>query len=148
MAKNFTCIVSYSDIFYSPSAIKSLIDCDDDFALTYDPNWLNLWGKRFKNPLDDAETFEFNKENYLKEIGSKTNDLKKINGQYMGLIKITPRAWFKIIDIRKKMDNSERDNQDMTSLLNIMCKNTLIKVIKYEGIWGEVDHISDLNIYK
>ena len=49
--------------------------------------------KRFKNPLKDAETFNFDKKNYLKAIGDKTNSLEKIKGQYMGLFKITPRGW-------------------------------------------------------
>ena len=34
-------------------------------------NWLELWSKRFENPLDDAETFKINEGGYLLEIGQK-----------------------------------------------------------------------------
>ena len=42
-----TCIVSYSDIFYDPSAVEQLINCGAPIAITYDPNWLEIWSKRF-----------------------------------------------------------------------------------------------------
>ena len=37
--KNFSCIVSYSDIFYEPEAINLLIHDKNKIALTYDKNW-------------------------------------------------------------------------------------------------------------
>ena len=51
------CIVSYSDIFYSADAVRSLINCPALLAVTYDPTWLALWTRRFGDPLLDAETF-------------------------------------------------------------------------------------------
>ena len=65
------CIVSYADIYYTFEVIKDLVNCPDDIAISYDPNWLELWSKRFENPLDDAETFKINKGGYLIEIGQK-----------------------------------------------------------------------------
>ena len=54
---NSPCIVSYSDIFYESLAVKSLMAISASIAITYDPNWITLWSKRFNNPLLDAETF-------------------------------------------------------------------------------------------
>ena len=51
------CIVSYSDIFFNPGAVQSLITCTASLGVTYDPNWLGLWIQRFGDPLLDAETF-------------------------------------------------------------------------------------------
>ena len=39
---------------------------------------------RFKNPLDDAETFKINKKKNIIEIGKKTKSYSNIQGQYMG----------------------------------------------------------------
>ena len=64
-----TCIVSYSDIFYSPTAVQSLMSCNASLAVTYDPKWLELWKLRFGDPLLDAETFRLTPENTLAEIG-------------------------------------------------------------------------------
>ena len=52
-----TCIISYSDIVYHPNILKNLIAAKGNISITYDVLWKNLWKKRFKNPLDDAETF-------------------------------------------------------------------------------------------
>ena len=91
-----TCIVSYSDIFYDAEAIKILIKSDADIAITYDPNWLSIWSKRFDDPLMDAETFLVNSFSNLVEIGNKPNTLKGVQGPYMGLLRITPDGWKKI----------------------------------------------------
>ena len=53
-------IISYSDIFYETLAVISLINCPEPLAITYDPNWLQIWKKRFGDPLLDAETFSIN----------------------------------------------------------------------------------------
>jgi hypothetical protein len=37
-----------------------LLESGGDIALTYDKNWLNLWKKRFGDPLIDAESFKLN----------------------------------------------------------------------------------------
>ena len=36
------CIISYSDIFYTPDSIKRLMLADANVAITYDPNWQHL----------------------------------------------------------------------------------------------------------
>ena len=89
------CIVSYSDIFYEASAILSLMNCTAPLAVTYDPNWLNIWGKRFNDPLTDAETFLINSHNEIIEIGNKPKSIEEVKGQYMGLLRITPHSWGK-----------------------------------------------------
>ena len=84
--ENESLIVSYSDIFYEESAIRNLKKCKDNLAITYDPNWYEMWKKRFENPLDDAETFLIDKSKKVTEIGGKTDNISQIQGQYMGLL--------------------------------------------------------------
>ena len=57
------CIVAYSDIFYTEDSIVPLLNTKPDICITYDPNWLEQWSKRFADPFGDAETF--NQENGL-----------------------------------------------------------------------------------
>ncbi len=85
-----TCIISYSDILYAPEHVKALLVNTEDIAISYDTEWEKLWRLRMENPLSDAETF-IQKDGLLTEIGQKTTDISKIQGQYMGLIKITPQ---------------------------------------------------------
>jgi choline kinase len=143
-----SCIVSYSDIFYTRTAIDSLTASTDSLALTYDPNWLDLWTQRFGDPLLDAETFRINTENFLVEIGSKPNTTDEIMGQYMGLLRITPEAWAEISRIRSTLLPDERDSIHMTGMLQkiIEAKRVPIYAIPYKDKWGEVDSAFDLAI--
>lgn len=142
-------IVSYSDIFYEPSAIISLMSSDAPLAITFDPDWLSLWSKRFEDPLEDAETFRLNAEGKLTEIGQKPKSASEVQGQYMGLLRFTPEAWRETSLIRDQLSPQEQDRMDMTGTLQRIIKagRVAITAIPYTGIWGEVDTAADLAIY-
>ena len=144
------CIVSYSDIFYDATAVKSLISCTASLAVTYDPNWLVLWSKRFGDPLLDAETFRINPDNTLSEIGSRPVTASEVQGQYMGLLRISPSGWAEIIRIRASLESEERDRMHMTGTLQKVIDAGKIPVtaVAYEGEWGEVDNANDLLNYE
>lgn len=144
------CIVSYSDIFYKISAIQSLMTCNANLAVTYDPNWLVLWMQRFGDPLLDAETFRLKPgSQLLDDIGEKPNSIEQIQGQYMGLLRLTPEAWFEINRIRGNLNESERDSMHMTGTLKrvIDAGNVEICAVPYTCEWGEIDSESDLELY-
>lgn len=140
------CIVSYSDIFYSPTAVQSLMTCGESLAITYDPNWLELWTRRFGDPLLDAETFRLTPEQYLAEIGNTPRSVDEIEGQYMGLLLFTPNGWAEVERIRYLMTAEQSDRSHMTGTLQrvIEAKNINVKAIRYEGRWGEIDTVDDL----
>ncbi len=144
------CVVSYSDIFYNASAVRSLMNNDAEIALTYDPNWLKLWEKRFGDPLLDAETFRLDQNGFLTEIGNIPNSIKEIQGQYMGLLRFTPSGWEKVLRIRECLTPEQSDKMHMTrTLQKLIEKNCiLIQSVAYVGDWGEVDSLNDLNLYE
>jgi len=139
------CIVSYSDIFYQSNIVKKLINSTADVAIAYDPNWLNLWSKRFENPLEDAETFCLDKEGFITEIGQKTSSVESIQGQYMGLLKFSKGAFQKCL---KNIQDLDLNKIDMTFFLNSLVeKNIKIKAIPNYHSWGECDTQHDLKIF-
>lgn len=144
-----SCIVSYSDIFYSPVAVKSLIDCHASLAVTYDPNWLELWTQRFGDPLLDAETFRLASEHTLAEIGNKPKSVNEVQGQYMGLLRFTPDGWAEVLRIRSGLTPEQCDKMHMTGTLQkvIDAGRAAIRAVPYAGEWGEVDCVDDLEIY-
>jgi len=143
------CIVSYSDIFYETSAVKSLMDSSAPLAVTYDPNWRELWEKRFGDPLIDAETFRLNTDGTLAEIGNKPDSVEDVEGQYMGLLRFTPQGWASAVKLRSALESKENDSMHMTGMLNgIIQKGILpITAIRNIGPWGEIDNQADLNLY-
>ena len=140
------CIVSYSDIFYGASAVTALMECDAPLAITYDTQWLELWRKRFGDPLLDAETFRLNDDHTLAEIGGKPRSLDEIQGQYMGLLRFTPAGWQEVERIRSTMPQEQQDRMHMTGTLQevIKAKRMSIEALPYRGEWGEVDSADDL----
>ena len=144
------CIVSYSDIFYTRSAVESLMNSTASLAVTYDPNWLQLWINRFGDPLLDAETFRLTPDGCLSEIGSKPKTLDEVQGQYMGLILFTPEGWAEVVRIRAALNEEECDRMHMTGTLQKVIDGRQISItaISYTGEWGEVDSIEDLSVYK
>jgi L-glutamine-phosphate cytidylyltransferase len=143
------CIVSYSDIFYDAQAITSLINCNAPLAVTYDPNWLALWSKRFADPLVDAETFRINLDDTLAEIGNTPKTINEVEGQYMGLLRFTPQSWNEVQKIRTNLDPATKDNIHMTGMLQkiIETNPAPILAVSYQGDWGEIDSSEDLACY-
>jgi choline kinase len=144
-----TCIVSYSDIFYSPHIIKKLIKSEHDITISYDPNWLDLWSRRFENPLEDAETFRVDGNGKVLEIGGKTESLNEIEGQYMGLLRFTPNGWNNSYKYLQKLPSEERQKLDMTTMLSALLNNNVsIYTVINNNPWGEIDTRSDLQVYE
>lgn len=139
------CLVSYSDIFFKTDAVLALLDCKSDIAITYDPNWLELWQRRFVNPLEDAETFRIDANRRILEIGRKPKTVNEVQGQYMGLLKFTPTAWAAIEVLRAKMKPELRDRIDMTSTLNCIVETGFpIAGVPVVSPWGEIDSDEDI----
>ena len=147
--KSEACIVSYSDIFYDTSAVRSLMESKASLAVTYDQNWLELWQQRFGDPLDDAETFKLADDNSLVEIGNKPDSVHEVEGQYMGLLRFTPDGWDEVKRIRSEMTAEQCDAMHMTGTLQKIIEDDGIDVtaVPYVGRWGEVDLASDLEHY-
>ena len=143
------CIVSYADIFYGNKIIDDLLLATHKLSVAYDPHWLDLWSKRFTNPLVDAETFRLNAEDFITEIGGRPATVQEIQGQYMGLLKFTPEAWRETERIRGDLNDEVRNNLSMTNLLQKIIDSGRIKIraIRCTEEWGEVDTEDDLQLY-
>ena len=143
------CIISYADIFYPAQAVRSLIQAEDGIAMTYDVNWLELWSARFEDPLSDAETFKLDGQSRVVEIGRKAKSLDEIQGQYMGLLKITPEGWGWIEELLAEAGPEAADKLDMTTLLNrLISAGRAVRGVAFNGFWGECDNPSDLTVYE
>ncbi len=140
------CVISYSDIFYTTKIVTSLLESDADISITYDKNFVELWSKRFSDPLSDLESFKIDENSFLTEIGKKSKTLAEIQGQFMGLLKFTVQGWKITKDILKNYDIKKLD---CTSALQILISNNVkIKAIGIDDMWGEADNTNDLRLYE
>lgn len=148
-------IISYADIIYSSDILQKLKEDTSDFAIIVDKNWKELWQMRMENPLLDAETMKIDSEGFVYELGKKPKSYDEIQGQYIGLIKISKKFLPKVIDFYKNLDKSaiydgkNFDNMFMTSFIQSLIDNVKApKAVFIEGGWLEIDSIEDLKIYE
>ena len=146
--KQYDCCVFYSDIIFSPECVKRTLCTNGDIVIPYYTNYLELWSKRFDNPLEDLETFIVNDNDMLCDIGSKPKSYDQINGQYMGIVKFTPNGWNQFIGSVNKT-TKPLDKIDMTTLLRgTIESNVPIKCVKCTEMWLECDNLNDIAIYE
>jgi choline kinase len=143
-------IVSYADIFYRHDLVRGLAEAPGALVISYDRQWRRLWTRRFADPLSDAETFRIDAAGKLLEIGGKTTNLEDIEGQDMGLLKLTPPAWNAAEALLATLDKPIRDRLDMTGLLGrlLAAKAVSISTFGTDGQWGEIDNPEDVALYQ
>lgn len=145
-------IISYADIIYSKDIVERLMESKNDIDIVVDDMWLNLWQKRFANPLLDAETLKIH-NGKIKEIGKKPSSLQDIQSQYIGLFKIDSNFLGELIrfydNLNKKAmyDNKSFKQMYMTSFLQALIdKYDNAYAVRIDGGWCEIDNVSDLEI--
>lgn len=146
-------IISYGDILYTENLLSELIATKDPFVIASDSNWLDTWTRRVKDPLSDLETFQVDDHGYLSNIGRKPSDLKEIEGQYMGLMKIDRsmlRCLIKTIEkLAEELGDSFVKNMYMTDLLQeLINRGTQISILRTSEKWVEIDTPVDLDYAK
>ena len=143
-----TCLVCYSDIYVGPGTINLLKNAEGDIAITSYVDFLRLWGLRFENPLDDLETFG-HENRRLSEIGGKPASLDEVRGQFMGLLRFTPKGWGMVMEAVEKGLPKPVEKMDMTGLLgHLVLLGHDVEVLETDGPWLEVDSQNDVRVYE
>jgi len=159
MQKEKEIIISYGDIIYSGNVLKKLLDSKEDMSVITDDAWFEYWSKRCENPLDDAETLMFDENSYLIEIGQKTDDLQKVQSQYIGLMCFRNAGLKNLLDIAeeakrrselgKMLWRTQRNYHQMymTDLLQgLIDEKNKLKAIHIQRGWYEIDDKADLRL--
>lgn len=142
------CIMCYSDILFTQEPIQKLMESTDDLVMTSYIGFMELWEKRFENPFEDLETFIL-EGGVLTEIGAKPESKDQVMGQYMGLLKITPKSWAEIQAAIQKPMKKTVEKLDMTTLLQqLLSLGHSITVLDCEDLWLECDNEEDIKLYE
>ncbi len=147
-------LVAYGDIVYQPGVVRALLQSQGPICTSVDRCWLRLWQIRFEDPLVDAETLRMNDSGDILELGRKPESLAEIEGQYMGLIKISaefaPRLRLAYQDLNTTNSAHGKNAADifMTDFLqNLIDSGQPVRAVPVCGGWVEVDTTEDLKLY-
>jgi len=144
---NTDILISYSDIIYDKKNIFKLIKDKNNISTLIDFKWKKMWKE--KNKLySDSESLSI-VNNKIVELGKSTKNINKIDGRYVGVIKVSKNVLPKIKKFYKSLLNKNPkkfENIDMTNFLNLLIKEKYeISPIKLIGKWNEYDDYIDLN---
>ena len=137
------CVIAYSDIAVLPAHLATLRAAAGDIVVANNTLWQSLWTERFQDPLHDAENFASDMGR-LRRIGGRAIDMAQIGGQFMGLLKTTPRGWSQL-NALMIADASLASQGDTTKLLaRALDAHLPIHVVDCRGAWIEIDSEADL----
>lgn len=152
-------IIGYGDIFYSSITLQKLLDSTFDIAVASDMEWEGYWRQRFSNPLSDAESFRIDSVNSkVLGLGQKTTSFEDIQGQFIGLIKLSQKGQYELRRIYKTCEKNHVCNKNawesgrslkkafMTDILNVLAKQNLLYYEPIRRGWFEIDDVHDLEI--
>ena len=161
MVKSLTCalehlngpmIVAYGDILYSPEVLRTLLDTPGDMAVAVDLDWREYWEQRFQDPLSDAETLRM-EDARIVEIGQKPSSLGDIQGQFMGLMRFSPRGIRALADVMTQareigvLGPRAFDQAYTTDLLTeCIRQGHALTPARVFGGWVEIDTVKDWNL--
>ena len=147
-------LIIYGDIIYEAEIVRTLLECQLPISTTIDKSWQRLWQVRSGNPLSDAETLKLDDSMNILEIGKKPKALEEIEGQYMGLIKVSAQyapqfvASYQKLDPNGLYDGRNLRNMFMTSFLQYLIDSgQAVRAVIVSGGWLEFDTVEDLEVF-
>ena len=148
-------LIAYGDIIYQPNIVKALLADEADVSITIDLGWQSLWAMRMEDPLEDAETLRLDDDGNVIELGNPPKSLDEIEGQYMGLIRVSASGAEKMVAAIDAIDPETRfggrtpDAMYMTDLLqHLIDSGIAVHAVPVEGGWLEVDTVEDLERFE
>lgn len=145
-------LISYGDSIYTKEVIESILKCKSDICVSIDKDWKSYWNSRYDEPLSDLETLKLNEKGNIIEIGNKPKNYKQIEGQYIGLIKLSKKGSEifsrEISNFKKENKVNGKPFKDayLTDFLSDLIKLKYeLKANPVNGGYVEIDTEKDLN---
>lgn len=144
-------IISYGDIVYSPEILSRLISTSGELVIAIDENWKDYWQKRSENPLSDLESLKFDNSTNIIEIGKPVNSFEEIDGQYIGLLKVSLRALRFLTNSVEKhgpaapiFSGKSLHDAYITDVIQMLIENGFVATpCLFNEPWVEVDTVED-----
>ncbi len=142
-------LVIYGDIFFSVEAVKRVMAAPGDMVVAYDPRGVELWQRRSDDPLSDLENFRIDSDSLICRIGGRPARLRDVQGQYMGLLRLSARGWSSLKQACSAFAPDRQRGMDMTTpLQRVIDDGVPVHGVAVDSPWGEIDTLDDLALYE
>jgi choline kinase len=83
------CLLTYSDIIFTPAVAKACADADGDLALVIDTAFRDIYVGRTEHPLDEGEVSDLDGDGHVARVGKKALPPDDAFGEFIGLAKLS-----------------------------------------------------------
>ena len=134
--------VCYNDIVFGKAVVARLAKAAGDVVLAVDRNWRNRFEGRSRRDLEKAEKVILT--NGKVTAAGAALEVSRADAEFVGLLKLSPRAMTKVASLRKDAGPALRD-QPMPVLIEEFIRLGLpVRVVDVEGDWAELNAPQDL----
>lgn len=147
-------VISYSDILFENSIVQRLLQADADISIVVDTDWQGYYVGREDHPIEEAENVIFDDDANVVEIGKILTDKQKVHGEFIGMLKLSPRGavsfkqhFHRAKDLfwDKPFQRAERFQKAyITDMIQHMVElGTPVHCVTIERGWKEIDTVAD-----
>ena len=147
-------IITYSDIIFEDSVLKSILQANFDIGIAVDLDWKIGYENRKLHPMSEAENILFDKSRNILEIRKNIQNSDLEVGEFLGIIKLSNNGCKSLLkkynEIRNKNDEQFHDAKSITKayitdmIQELIESKIEVKPIFISGKWCEIDTIEDL----
>ncbi|MBA3395893.1 MAG: phosphocholine cytidylyltransferase family protein [Deltaproteobacteria bacterium] len=153
------CLVSYSDIIFTPAVARAAVESPSEIGLVIDREFRSIYTGRTEHPLEEGEVSDLMPDGTVARVGKRALPPADAIGEFIGLMRLGPRGVAIIANTLDRLakDHAGRDDQPfqraasyrnayLTDLLQLLIDSGIkIDPILIEGQWREIDTGQDLD---
>ncbi|HTJ46940.1 MAG TPA: phosphocholine cytidylyltransferase family protein [Kofleriaceae bacterium] len=151
------CLVTYSDIIFTPAVARACAAHPADVALVIDQASRDIYVGRTEHPLDEGEVADLDPSGHVRRVGKRALPPGDAFGEFIGLAKLsaTGAAWFgdALDDLRARFSDDQPfqraarfRNAYLTDLIqHLIDAGRPVAPVAITGQWREIDTGQDLD---
>lgn len=153
------CLVSYSDIIFTPAVAQAAVASPAEIALVIDREFRAVYQGRTAHPLDEAEVSDLMPDGSVARVGKRALPPSEAIGEFIGLAKLGARG---VMAVARALDALARhyDGRDdepfqrarsyrnayLTDLWqDLIDRGIQLDPVLIDGGWREIDTLQDLD---
>src|SRR5262249_8687073 len=153
------CLVTYSDIVFTPAVVRACADAPADVALVIDTAFRDVYVGRTEHPLEEGEVSDLDLHGRVRRVGKRALPPDDAFGEFIGLAKLSAEGarWFGDAIDELAVRFAGKDDQPfqraaryrnayLTDLIqHLIDSGRRVARVAIAGQWREIDTEQDLD---